>query len=72
MRFHALITYTDPERPQVEMLVEGNDYSDAFGKAESTFSGEGSTLRMRVLGPVPEGMPAEVYIKKKRELFTVP
>lgn len=65
MRFHVLITYLDPERPQIEKLIEGDDYSDVSKKAESTFNGEVSALRMRVLDSVPDGMPVEVYIKRK-------
>jgi hypothetical protein len=63
MRFHVLITYSDTERPQTEMLIEGNDYSDVSQKAESTFNGEVESLRMRILDPRPD-MPAEVYIKR--------
>lgn len=66
MRVHSLITYSDPEMDQVEMLVDADDYIQAVGLI-AALCGEPESIRMRALDVVnpPPDFPTEIYIKKE-------
>ena len=68
MRFHVLLTYSDPDVDQEEMLVDADDYIQAVGIIEPLF-GEPSSVRIRALDIVdyPDNFPVEVVIKKVNE-----
>lgn len=62
MKFHALLTYSDPDRDQVEKLIEADNYVHAVEQIPELKDFE--YVRLRVLDKVDEDFPIEVMIKR--------
>jgi len=67
MRFHFLITHSDPRMAQEEILIEAEGWDELLTKAPQSFIPKPESIRIRPLNVVnpPENFPLEVYIKRK-------